>query len=99
LTASIWTHGAWTVKPGREEEFIAAWRAMARGAVEQFDPPGTPRLLRDRERPNLFRSFGPWDDPEQVERFRGFIQPHLERIRELTESIEIFTLDDVPLDE
>jgi hypothetical protein len=96
--ARIWTHGVWTVKPGREEEFIAAWRQMAGGAIEQLNPAGTPHLLRDRERPNLFRSFGPWDDVEEVERFRAFIQPHLERIRELTESVEIYTLDDVPLD-
>jgi hypothetical protein len=25
--AKIWTHGIWTVKPGREDEFVAAWRA------------------------------------------------------------------------
>jgi hypothetical protein len=96
--ATIWTHGIWTVKPGREDEFVAGWRALAREAVAEFDPPGTPHLMRDRERPNVFRSFGPWDDPEKVERFRAFIQPHLQGIGELTESIEIFTLDDVPLD-
>jgi hypothetical protein len=96
--AKIWTHGIWTVKPGREDEFVAAWRVMARAAVAEFDPPGTPQLMRDRERPSVFRSLGPWDDPETVERFRGFIQPHLQGIRELTESIEIFALDDVSLD-
>lgn len=95
---TIWTHGVWTVKPGREDEFIDAWRAMAGGAVAEFDPPGQPHLLRDRERPNVFRSFGPWDDPEAVERFRVFIRPHLERIGELVESMEVFALDEVPLD-
>ena len=95
---TIWTHGVWTVKPGREDEFVHAWRSMARGAVAEFDPPGQPHLLRDRERPNVFRSFGPWDDPQTVERFRDFIKPHLEQIKELTESIEIMALDEVPLD-
>jgi quinol monooxygenase YgiN len=94
----IWTHGVWTVKPGREDDFIAAWRAMASDAVREFQPPEEPHLMQDRERPNVFRSFGVWDDPEQVERFRGFIQPHLQGMRELTESIEVLTLDDVPLD-
>jgi hypothetical protein len=96
---AIWTHGVWTVKPGREDEFTAAWRAMAQAAVEEFDPPGAPRLLHDRERPNVFRSFGPWDDPETVERFRAFIRPHLEGIRDLVDDLEIFALDEVPLRE
>jgi hypothetical protein len=94
----IWTHGVWTVKPGREDEFVAAWRAMAHDAVREFQPPAEPQLMQDRERSNVFRSFGAWDDPQQVERFRGFIRPHLEGIRDLTESIEVLTLDDVPLD-
>jgi hypothetical protein len=97
--APIWTHGVWTVKAGREDEFVAAWQAMAQAAVDEFDPPGEPRLLRDRERPNVFRSFGPWDDPETVERFRAFIRPHLEGIRDLVDDLEIFALDEVPLRE
>jgi quinol monooxygenase YgiN len=96
--ARIWTHGVWTVKPGREDEFVDAWRAMAQAAVAEFDPPGQPTLLRDREQPTLFRSFGPWDDSETVERFRAFIPPYLDRIGEMVESLEIFTLDEVPFD-
>ncbi len=97
--ASIWTHGVWTVKPGREDEFVAAWRAMAQAAVAEFDPPGEPQLLRDRERPNVFRSFGPWEDVDTVDRFRAFIGPHLAGIRELVDDLEIFVLDEVPLRE
>jgi heme-degrading monooxygenase HmoA len=95
---SLWTHGVWTVKPGREDEFVEAWREMARAAVAEFDPPGRPHLLRDRERPNVFRSFGPWNDAETVERFRASIRPRLDEIGELTESIEFFVLDEVELD-
>jgi hypothetical protein len=94
----IWTHGVWTVKPGHEEDFVAAWRLMARDAVREFQPPADPHLMQDRERSNVFRGFGAWDEPEQVESFRSFIQPHLEGISELTESIEVLTLDNVPLD-
>jgi heme-degrading monooxygenase HmoA len=94
----IWTHGVWTVKPGREEDFIEAWSAMARGAIGEFGPPESPHLLRERERPNVFRSFGWWEDAETVERFRAYIRPHLENIRDLTESIEFFALDEVPFD-
>jgi quinol monooxygenase YgiN len=95
--AAIWTHGVWTVTPGREEEFVAAWREMARDALAEFTPSSEPHLLRDRERPNVFRSFGEWDDAETVERFRAHIRPHLERIGALTESIEFYTLDEVGL--
>jgi heme-degrading monooxygenase HmoA len=95
--AIIWTHGVWTVKPGREDEFVAAWRAMATGAVAEFNPPEPPHLLRDRERPNVFRSFGYWNDEETVQRFRVFIQPHLAQIQELVEALEFFTLDEVSL--
>jgi hypothetical protein len=93
--APIWTHGVWTVIQGREDEFVEAWRTMARDAVDELHPREKPYLLRDRERPNVFRSFGYWEDAQQVEAFRGLIRPHLERIRELTERIEIFALDEI----
>jgi hypothetical protein len=95
--ARIWTHGVGTVKAGREDEFVAAWRAMALGAVEELHPQEEPYLMRDRRQPNVFRSFGYWSDSAEVERSRAFIQPHLDRIRELTDNIEVFALDDVPL--
>jgi hypothetical protein len=87
-----------TVEPGREDEFVAAWRAMADGAMAEFHPPERPHLLRDRERRNLFRSFGYWEDEKTVKRFRVFIQPHLTQIRELVEELEFFTLDEIPVD-
>jgi heme-degrading monooxygenase HmoA len=96
--ARIWTHGVWTVKPGREEEFVRAWQAMAQSAIAEFHPAESPHLLRERDRPNVFRSFGWWEDAETVQRFRAHIAPHLETIRDLTESMEFFALDEVPLD-
>jgi heme-degrading monooxygenase HmoA len=95
---TIWTHGVWSVKPGRADDFVAAWQAMARDAVAEFRPIGSPHLLRDRERPNVFRSFGPWSDPESVQRFRASIAPRLIEMQELTESIEFSVLDEVPFD-
>jgi len=43
--ADVWTHGIWTVRPGREEAFLAARRAMARGAFAEFDPTARPHLF------------------------------------------------------
>jgi hypothetical protein len=95
---AIWTHGVWKVKPGREDEFVSAWRTMAREAMETFDPPGPPHLFRDRDDPHIFRSFGPWNDAETVRRFRESIKPHLERIQELTDDFDVYALDEIGLD-
>jgi hypothetical protein len=89
----IWTHGVWTVEAGREDEFVAAWRALVPIGTEIGT--GTPFLLRDRERPNVFRSFGPWADLEEIDRFRTAIRPHLGVMDDLLESFETFTLDEI----
>jgi heme-degrading monooxygenase HmoA len=95
----IWTHGVWTVKAGREDEFVAAWQEMAQAGLDEFAAVAPPQLLRDRERPRLFVSFGPWDSVETIDRFRAAMGPRFEAIeRELLESFEATTLDEVPLD-
>lgn len=83
----VWTHGTWRVTPGSEDEFVAAWEALADWTLTVFpDARGT--LLRSTEEPNVFVSFGPWADADQAARWRsapGFgermavIQPLLER--------------------
>jgi hypothetical protein len=89
----IWTHGVWTVKAGRENEFLAAWRELVPIGAELGA--GTPVLLRDREQLNVFRSFGPWADMDEIERFRAAIRPHVGAMNEQLESFETFTLDEV----
>jgi heme-degrading monooxygenase HmoA len=95
--ARVWTHGVWTVEPGREDDFVAAWTAMAREAAESLEPPELPWLLRDRDRPNVFISFGPWESDEQVDAFRGSgaFASGRQRMRDLLESFEASTLDEV----
>jgi hypothetical protein len=95
--ARVWTHGVWTVRTGREDEFVAAWRELVPigagiGAAE-------PVLLRDRDRSNVFRSFGPWADMEQIDRFRAAIRSHIGAMEDLFDSVETFTLDEVSPDE
>ncbi len=94
--AGVWTHGRWTVREGHEDEFVAAWLELARSALAEFDPPAPPTLLRDRERPNVFLSFGPWDSAETVDRFRAsdVFRRSFETIQPLLESFETFTLDE-----
>src|SRR5262245_15098930 len=95
MTAA-WTHGRWTVEPGREAAFIEAWSTLARAAIGRFgtDPP---TLLRDRERPNVFLSFGPFANMDDVDAFRAsdLFRDGLATIRPLLASFDAVTLDEV----
>ena len=89
----IWTHGVWTVKDGRADEFVAGWCELV--AIGLRHGGEEPKLLRDRERPNVFRSFGRWPGLEAVQRFRKEIGPRVGAMNELIESAEAVTLDEV----
>ena len=91
--ANVWTHGIWTVKDGREDEFVAAWRELVPLGLGLGA--GDPKLLRDRERTTVFLSFGSWPDPDTVERFRAELRPRIGEMNDLLESFETFTLDEV----
>jgi quinol monooxygenase YgiN len=95
--AAVWTHGTWTVKPGRDEDFVAFWRSLAEEGMASLDVPEPPSLLRDRERPNVFVTFGPWPDDRAVERFRSSaaFREGVAAMSDLLESFEPRTLDEV----
>lgn len=87
---SIYTIGVWTVKPGREDDFVAGWRALAQWTLDE-DLGGThATLVRDHENPRRFVSFGPWGSVEAIERWRahpGFGR-HFAALQETIESFE-----------
>jgi quinol monooxygenase YgiN len=92
----VWTHGTWVVRAGSEDAFVAAWTAFAASA-----DPGLggdrPTLARDRDRPNVFLSWGSWPSLDAVDAFRaspGFAS-FVEGVRPLLSSFEPMTLDDV----
>ena len=91
--ARVWTHGVWTVSPGREDEFVTEWRNLLGVGLELGA--GEPKLLRDREHGNVFRSFGSWPDIDAVDRFRAEVGPQIGAMDELLDGMEIFTLDEV----
>jgi quinol monooxygenase YgiN len=95
--ANVWTHGTWTVQPGKEADFVDAWQALAEQCMAELAPPAPPTLLRDRERPNVFVSFGPWANDDDVARFRSSeaFRAAQERMRDLLTSFEPRTLDEV----
>ena len=91
---TVYTAGIWTVKPGREDEFVALWRELADWTVGSFRvAQGT--LLRSREEPNRFVSFGPWESVEQIEAWRASPewQELVGRMRALLDSFEPGTYD------
>ena len=93
---AIWTHGTWTVQPGREPEFVRAWEALGDWTVAAF-PGAVGTLLRDTERPNVFISFGPWPDRDTVARWRGSdgFRTHLAAIQDTLESFDPLQLEHV----
>lgn len=80
----VYTLGRWVVHPGREDEFVAAWKDLASvfASLEHPPPPGSGTLVRSLDDPTLFYSFGPWDDPAHVAEMRAHPQAR-ERIGRL----------------
>jgi len=92
---AVYTSGDWHAKPGREQEFVDAWREMAEWSSKEYGPNMWGKLLRDKEAPARFRSVGAWPDEHAVEEWRasdGFKQ-RLAKIRELLEEMTIRTFD------
>lgn len=91
---TVYTHGIWTAKPGHEEEFVALWDELAQWTITRF-PDASGTLLRSREQPNRFLSFGPWESIEQIAEWRGASewQELVGRMREVLEGFESGTYD------
>lgn len=85
---AVYTLALWRARSGEEDGLVAAWKAMAAATKADF-PDATAVLLRDREDPRLFVSFGPWESAEQVQQWRasraftegvGAMRPHLDHL-------------------
>lgn len=95
MVAELYTSGDWLVKEGREEEFVAAWGDLAAWTAGTFPAAGWARLLRDRDEPRRFLSFGPWRSLEAIASWRdseGFAD-RIGRIRELVDDLHPRTLE------
>lgn len=91
---TVYTLGIWTIREGREAEFVDRWEEMARMTKQGF-PAAAGTLLRDRERPSRFISFGPWSSVDQVEEWRqsAAFRNGVAGIRETLDRFEPSTLD------
>ena len=90
-----YTLGNWVAKPGREEEFVAAWRELADWTTSEIGGKPSAKLLRDMADPRRFVSFGPWDSLEAIDAWRALpgFRERVSGIREFLESFEPRTLE------
>jgi quinol monooxygenase YgiN len=91
----ICTSGTWLVKTGREDEFARRWEESASNLSLEF-PDVTFRLMRDRDNPRRFMSFGEgWRNLEQVEAARSLpsFQDSMASMWRLLESGEMAVLE------
>ena len=56
-----YTVGVWRVKPGRVDDFVAAWTEFAEWTSANIAGAGAGQLVRDTADENRFVSFGPWE--------------------------------------
>lgn len=86
----LYTCGIWTVVPGCEEDFLAAWSELAEWTAANVPGAGWATLVQQEEQPNRFVTFGVWETPEAIEAWRaseGF-QERVGRLRALLEGFE-----------
>jgi heme-degrading monooxygenase HmoA len=69
--AETYTSGIWVVKPGEEDDFIAAWKKFAASGRAAPGCVGALRLVRDVDEPNRFMSFGPWESVEAQQNWKA----------------------------
>lgn len=68
---SVYTLGVWRVKPGKEAEFIEAWKALGNLFAQLPLPPGgVGTLVQSLSDPLLFYSFGEWSSREAIQAMR-----------------------------
>jgi heme-degrading monooxygenase HmoA len=89
------THGIWQVQPGRADDFIAAWTEFADWTLQNAAGAGWGKLLRDREDPNRFFTFGPWESFDAIAAWRQLPgwQERVGQIRAMLESFQPATLE------
>jgi heme-degrading monooxygenase HmoA len=90
-----YTSGTWIVESANEEEFVVAWTELALWTREEIAPGARAILLRDRDDPSRFVSFGPWESDQEMADWRandGF-SSRIGRIQRLLERFEAHTFD------
>jgi heme-degrading monooxygenase HmoA len=61
---TTWASGNWSVKPGKEEEFVDRWRDWLEWSRNNAPGFRSATLIRDAQDGTHFVSFSDWADPE-----------------------------------
>jgi heme-degrading monooxygenase HmoA len=78
-----YSSGAWTVKEGEGDAFVAAWTEFGRW-LGTMPGAGTARLTRDLSEPRRYLSFAPWETTEAMRAWKSDPEfgPRLAAVRE-----------------
>ncbi|AYK14554.1 MAG: antibiotic biosynthesis monooxygenase family protein [Methanosarcina flavescens] len=93
----IYAAEIWSVKQGKEEEFLKIWTDLANWTKANEMCNTGAVLLQDLEQKNRFISFGPWKTPACVQAWRQ--QPEFKaafvKLKELCDEIKLSTMKNV----
>lgn len=67
---SYFAMGLWTVKEGKEGDFLSSWQAFAKWTIDNQFGSIEAYLTHDRSNPDLFISFSSWTSDEALARWR-----------------------------
>ena len=72
MTEGWYTLASWRVTPGREQEFVQAWKGRLADAMLKV-PHGSAQgtLLQSTDDAQQFYSFGPWESLEAIKVMRS----------------------------
>ena len=68
---NLYTAGIWTVRQGKEADFITVWEQFARWTAEHQPGAAQAYILQDIAHPQRFLTFGPWQSIEEIEAWRS----------------------------
>ncbi len=94
MPGELYALAAWTVKAGKQDEFIHLWEGFATWTSENQPGAGDGYLLQDQENPQKFISYGPWENPDDMAdwRSRPQFRQFFAQARELCDEIQPRTL-------
>ncbi|HOP39515.1 MAG TPA: antibiotic biosynthesis monooxygenase [Geobacteraceae bacterium] len=89
------TSGSYTIKPGREQAFLAAVEAVAEWTLDNFTAIREITLYRDRTHAGRFVTLFRWDDEESIETWRADPEfgPYMTQVREQCRMVELSSLE------
>ena len=85
MEPEYYTLAVWRVQPGRDAEFVEAWKGLGEAFAGLHRRPVWGTLLQSLLDPSLYYSFGPWRSLEDIEAMMSDprAQEAIQRVRDL----------------